>query len=140
MFVAEVEYSEIKVPVYYDGKCVYVDSTLCPSKVQKHVNRLAYGVKVFSDGDKICAIAEERSGLTLRGRKLLKEYFGDDVYKNQLPIYILAVVLGIAVLCNLYPDLPLCKGLEDLFWYVIIPVLALSIGLYAGKAVAEERG
>jgi len=137
-----VEYEGIKVPVKIDEEvgAVIVNSQ-CPSKVKQLLDRFTYGVEVASEGDTLIAVPLQKSGLTEEGRQLVSSVYpeaGDLIYHNPLPLIVLAVVLGVIVLCQIYPEAEICKGISEAYWKVLLPLLAFGLGLFIGYHMLEE--
>ena len=129
--------SEAKV-IVGDG-FVEVKESVCPYRLAKTLRKLVYGVKVEGYYGSIVVVPRRKSGLTPLGKKLVRRYFPRYAHliRNQIPLVLLALVVGIAVVCNVNPNLPLCKALTESYWKVILPILALGLGMYVAKEVVS---
>ena len=108
-----------------------VDKPVCPDVIKA----LTYGVTVI--GNRI--VAGKKSGLTERGKKLLKT-LGARVEKNQIAIAALLAVVALAALCYAYPNVQVCKDLRFQFNDVLIPLIVFGLTLlFTAKAVEVER-
>ena len=114
-----------------DYICVDVDKPVCPDVIRA----LTYGVTV--SGNRI--VAGKKSGLTERGKRLLKS-LGARVEKNQIAIAALLAVIALAALCYAFPNVQVCKDLRFQFNDVLIPLIVFGLTLlFTAKAVEVER-
>ncbi len=103
--------------IFPDKLIVASDRPFC----EKTVKKLTYGVKVNGNA----AIAEEKSGLTEFGKKVLSGVRG--IHENQINLYVLLIVLAIAALCFAFPDNEVCKQIRQDFQDIILPLAVFGI-------------
>jgi len=107
----------------------------CTTRLRKILNKLTYGVRVFRYYDGVYVIPEKKSGLTKLGKKIIRKYFPEYyglANYNQIPLIILAIIVGIALYCDMAPGSSLCKGITESWWRVVLPTVALGLGIALG--------
>jgi len=132
-----VEVGGVKIPVVIDegSNTVMLKGNYRINR--ELVERLTYGVHVTSCCN--AAIVLPKSGLTEEGKQVIRAVYPqaseEVINHNPLPLVILAIILGLAVVCNWQPEFPLCKGVSDVFWKVLMPIAAFGFGAWVGYEV-----
>jgi len=125
-----VRIGKFTIPVESMGNALAVKG-YCP-KVRRIVEKLTYGVKVYRVGDRTVFIPSRRSGLTELGKAIIRKVaprYARLAELNQISMIILAIVVGLAVLCSTAPNNPICRQLATGWEKVILPLLAFGIGV-----------
>lgn len=128
--------------VVIDGERIFIDeqdgalvlrSSCCPEHLRENLQKMFYGVEVVSDGEVIYIVPTERSGVREEYKPFFKQYLDSNLVEhNQLPLIVLALGVGIVVLCQVYPDAPICKAISGYTWDVLMPLLTFGLGAVIG--------
>ena len=136
-----IRLGEHRIPLKVeDGSVVLEDVVCCPSNLREYVDKLAYGIKVDYDGRNVYFTPLEKSGLTPYGKTVVKKAAPSltdaELSMNQLPLYIVLMVVAIIATCSVFPESEVCKrlfqGASDVWWKVAAPLAALTFGLVVG--------